>query len=147
MNILWIFGRLLLGFFCTCKFYNELMNLTKDNRITLPMIGNLDTHIKLQRMMWVQHNTSRELSMCGHKDKTWCHNICAFMDMNKLQQLQTELYGRKDFCSQPHVVQINALISRKIYVSASTMVGVRVKKNQKKEPWNVLRRNLTCIYF
>jgi len=56
------------------------------------------------------------------------------MDMDKLQQLQTELYGRKDFCSQPHVVQINALISRKIYVSASTMVGVRVKKNQKKEP-------------
>lgn len=73
------------------------MSLTKDNRIILPMIGNLDTQIKLQRMMGVQHNTSRELSMCGHKDKTWCHNICAFIDMDKLQQLQTGLIWQKGF--------------------------------------------------
>ena len=53
LKILCIFDRLLLGFFCACKFYNELMSLTKGNRIRLPMLGRLDTQIKLQRMMWV----------------------------------------------------------------------------------------------
>ena len=64
------------------------------------------------------------------------------MDMDKLQQLQTELNGRKDFCSQPHVVQINALISRKIYISASTMVGVCVWKAPEERTLRCFKKKL-----
>lgn len=142
MNILWIFSRLLLGFFCTCKFCNELMSLTKDNRIILPMIGNLDTQVKLQRMMGVQH----ESSLCvGTRIKLGVIIYVLLSIWINYSSSKQGLYGRKDFCSQPHVVQFNALIVGK-YMFQQAQCWACVWKNQKKEPWDVLRRNLTCIY-